>query len=322
VATPGGAFPAAAEVPESLGALFERPALSLQIPSDSLWEVAVDSLARWLARIGEGRRRMRDELRRAQDEARSLERDLGRARRRAEHAAGAEASAQARVSSLATALPRARDAAAQAHAAAEPARAGPGLRVAVCHREETAEEAGRLRAALALAAETDAAQADATLVLIDPGWRATAELEAQIAAALARGSAIIPLLVRRAPLPEREALPDALVPLLAHHALALPDQFWEEAVARVRERLAQIERAIAERERAAAAAAARVRELERDEARAATALEEGRAALAAARERVAELEGRLATARARAGELEAVPADANPDYLAGPPPPA
>ena len=58
--------------------MLARPALAIDIPSDTLWPVAVDSLARWLVSIGDYKRRHDRDLRRAVGDREDAERDLER----------------------------------------------------------------------------------------------------------------------------------------------------------------------------------------------------------------------------------------------------
>lgn len=348
VATPGATLPSAEGLPDSMRPMLARPSLSIDIPSDALWEVAVDSLARWLLAIRDEKRRRDRERDRAVGDRADAERDLERGRDRAAAAATAAAAAAERQAGLEGELPVAQEELARRRAETEPARAGPGLRVFICHHPDGAADAARLAADIGArigpervgrsggsegggpqAGEGDrdgttAARADALLAVIGPGWLAGGvddRVEREIAAALARGVPIIPLLTRHAALPNRDALPDSLRPLLGHQALMLPEQFWDAAVGRLLERLAEIERAIARREEAVTAAAERCAGIERDLERARRQAGETRDAVATASERVAALEAGLAATQERERELVAQPPDANPAYLAGPPAP-
>ena len=360
VATPGAVFPQADGLPESLRPMLARPALTVDIPSDALWVVAVDSLARWLLAIRDEKRRHDRELRRAAGAREDAERDLERGRERHGAAVAAAAAAAERQAGFEGELPVARDELARRRIELEPARAGPGIRVFISHRADADAEADAARLAADIGARIgvgevsrsgDApaghgdgaaavARADALLALIGPGWTdalasggagagvgvegggvEVGGVEGELASAIGRGVPIVPLLTRHAPLPDQGALPEPLRPLLAHHALMLPEQFWDSAVERLVERLGEVERAIARREQAAAAAAERCARLERDLERSVRQAQEARDAVAAASERVAALEAALSTAQERERVLAAEPPDANRAYLEGPPPP-
>ena len=101
----------------------------------------------------------------------------------------------------------------------------------------------------------------------------------------------------------------------------LPEQFWDAAVGRLAERLEEIERAIARREQAVATAAARCETIARDLERARREALETREAVGITSERAVALEAASAEAGERERVLAAEPPDANPAYLAGPPPP-
>jgi len=342
VATPGATLPDVDGLPESLRPMLARPALSVDIASDSLWIVAVDSLARWLLAIRDEKRRHDRELRRAVDERQDAERDLERGRDRHAAITTAAAAAAERVAGLEGELPAAREELARRRSEASPTRAGPGIRVFICHRAESEAEAARLAEDIgsrvgaervgrsAPGAAPQGAQAasvtvaDALLAVIGPGWLAAGpddSVAGEIEAAIGRGVPIIPLLTRHAALPGREELPESLRPLLGHQALMLPEQFWDAAVGRLVERLNEIDRAIARREHAVAVAQERCASLERELERAGRQAEEAGAAVVAAAERVSGLESSLAEAQERERELAADPPDANRAYLAGPPAP-
>jgi TIR domain len=349
VTTPGATLPDAGVLPDSLQPMRARPTLAVDIPSDVLWAVAVDSLGRWLVAIREEKRRHDRELQQASDARHGAERELERAHQRDDAAGAAHAATAAREAALSGELPVAQEELARLRGEAEPTRIGAGIRVFVCHRGESAAEAARLAGNIGGrigadhvlvgaplgAPESDGSpsatvgaveQADALLALIGPGWlegaatdgdRVTGELDA----AIARGVPIIPVLTRRAALPERSALPASLQPLLGHQALMLPEQFWDTVVERLIERLGEIERSIVRREEAVAAAEERTQRLERDLAHARRAVQDAHAAITDGGERMAAAEAAVAAAQERERELGAEPRDANRAYLAGPPAP-
>lgn len=339
VSTPGAALPDPGALPEGLRPLFARPELALDIPSDALWSVAVDSLGRWLLAIRAEKARHEEALRRAAATRGDLERDLQRARDRAAAAASSVAAAQEREQAAAVALPEAQQALAARQAEAQPARAGEGIHAYLSSRGETAVEAERLAGDLSQRLGADrilrrggdggVASADVLLVLIGPRWLEEGQppdpadpVTGELEEAIARRLAIIPLLTQRATLPAADALPDELRPLLAHQALQLPEQFWDSAVTRLGDRVAEIERAITGRERAVAAAADRVKKIERDLERARRDVAEGRESVESWTTRASALDAELATAVEREHALATADANANPAYLAGPPPPA
>jgi hypothetical protein len=342
IATPGATLPNPGELPDGLRSLFARPELTLDIPSDELWGVAVDSLGRWLLAIRAEKARHEEALRRASAARGDLERDLQRARDRAGAAASSVAAAQEREAAGAAALPEAQQALGARQAQAQPPRAGEGIHAYLSSRGETAAEAERLAGDLGRrfgserivgrrGGEGGVAAADVLLVLIGPRWLERDEgsaskpadpVAAELEEAIARRLAIIPLLTQRSTLPAADELPEALRPLLAHQALQLPEQFWEAAVGRLGDRVSEIERAITERERAVAAAAERLKKLERDLERARRDVAEGQRSVESWTARASTLDGELAAALEREQALATANADANPAYLAGPPRPA
>ena len=338
VATPGAAMPSPADLPPGMRAMLERPALAIDIHSDALWAVAVESLAAWLAAIRDEKHAHDRDLRRAVGARAAAELELERAREREAAAQAAGAGAAEREAGLEAELPVAREELDRRRAEAEPARSGPRLRVLVSHREECGAEAERLAADLGArlgaerigrtaAADGAVEDADAVLVLIGPGWQQEAaspdgvRARRELALALGRRVAVIPLLVRHAALPAADALPDELRPLLGHQALLLPEQFWDAALGRIAERLDEIERSIARREQAVEAARGRCAQIERDLERAHRAVAGAREDAAQAAGRVAALEAALAAAQEGERDLVAWTPDANRAYLAGPPAP-
>ena len=95
-------------------------------------------------------------------------------------------------------------------------------------------------------------EADAMIVLIGRQWARITDAQGrlrlhqaddwvarEIAAALARGIPIYPVLVEAAQMPQAEDLPEPLRPLTRHHAMAVSDQRWLVDVTRLARVMAQ-----------------------------------------------------------------------------------
>ena len=98
------------------------------------------------------------------------------------------------------------------------------------------------------------ALADATILLvaIGPGWLKIADeygrrrlddkidwVRLEIASALKRGIRVVPLLFQAARLPDRVALPSSIADIVYHQAYEIRDDYWEQDVSALVERLVQ-----------------------------------------------------------------------------------
>jgi hypothetical protein len=313
--------------------------------------VSVDSLARWLVAIRNENHNRAERIRRANDDHGKLERDARRASERRAEVEAAAAAAKDRRAESDAAIPAAVQELAQRRREAEPTRSGAGIRVFLSHRPETADEADRLTGDLKARLGADRIlgsepvppgagseavirgrieRCDVLLAMIGPGWLTDEDANGrrltdpensgrlETEAALERELPIIPVLAQNAALPERDALPVSLRPLLAHQAFLLPDQFWDSAVERLVDRFEKIERSMQQRERAVTEAAERLTELERSARRAQTDEAEAVAAIKSAQDELAALEEQVRQAKARAERLRIEPLDENAAFIAGP----
>jgi hypothetical protein len=353
VTTPGATLPDGDALPKSLRPLLDRAALRVEIPRDDVWVVAVDSLARWLLAIAEEKRTIDKEKHEAAVDRAKLERDAEKARQRLVESQTVAAAAEHTRATLEQQVPAAQGDLDRCRREAGPSRLGPGVRVFISNLGQDSVEAGKLehdlkerlapdrvftsepvpeRAQAATVIKERIARCDALLAIIGPGWLDALDGEnsldhpadpvaLEIEEALTRGVPIVPVLIRRAALPERDALPERLKPLLSHHAMPLPEQFWDAAVERLVARFEKIEAEIQQRERAVTSAAERHRELALDLQKAADKQAESQAAFAAAKLKVAELEEHVRQAQAREERLSVEPGDRNRAFLDGPPAP-
>ena len=81
------------------------------------------------------------------------------------------------------------------------------------------------------------------LVLIGPGWLDELQkrlkrpeldyVRVEVTAALSKGKRVVPILLRDAPLPSAESLPEELAPLVARQTMTLRDESWSSDVDRL-----------------------------------------------------------------------------------------
>jgi predicted nucleic acid-binding Zn-ribbon protein len=347
VALPGATLPEQDDLPGSLRGLRARPALAVEIPSESFWVVTVDSLARWLLSIRDEKRRRDKALADVAEQREKLQRELENVNARLRSAQRSAAEASTRRAGLDEQLSAAQDALARQISEAGPPRAVErGIRVLVSSRADTAREASRLESDLVSrlgtdrvlahqpAAEADpetlrdrAGRSDALLAMIGPQWECAGVLTAEdpirqeIEAALERGIPIIPLLIKRSELPGPEELPESLRPMCAYQALLLPDQFWTSGFEKLSAQLERIEGAVQKREDAVAAARDHLRELEKRAEQATRDRSHSESAAQSAETRAAALEADMRRVEKEEDGITGQSADESPAFLAGPPAP-